>query len=111
MKLTAKELKKALKNIPDDSVIRFQYIEDKYIKGYKQNSTWYGNKNDEYTKLFDINRIREGWETYDTTCDLATTECGGENFAKCRNCPSRNRYIDATRCFVIGNELFIDGHY
>ena len=104
MELTAKELKKYLEQVPDDSIIRFQWIEEKYIKGGYECSYWKG-KEEEYPQ--------RGWTTYDVPCDTATESCGGNNkgFWKCPTCEMRNRYIFATRCFIKDGQLFIDGHY
>ena len=104
MELTVKKLKEYLKDVPEDSIVRFQYIEEKYIKGMYETYKWNGKEE---------KAIIRGWETYDMPCDTATEECGNgnKNYWKCSTCPSRNRYIPASRCFIKDNQLFIDGHF
>lgn len=105
MELTVKQLKEYLEKVPEDSIVRFQYIEDKYINGTYNMCTWNGKEKKE--------AVTKGWETYDMPCDTATEQCGenNKNYWKCPTCPIRNRYIPASRCFIKDNQLFIDGHY
>lgn len=112
MELTAKELKKMLEKVPDDSIIRFQRIEDFYIDGRNKNSVWIDGNKKANENLEALNNVK-GWTTYDMPCDTATEDCNGNNkdFWKCPYCSQRNQYIIATRCFIHNNELFIDGHY
>ena len=108
MKLTVKELKEALEKVPENSVVRFQYIGYDYIKGKNENQEWHGNTVD---KISSSELKVEGWKTYDMVCDTPSEQCGGENFKQCRTCEFRNRYITASRCFIKDNQIFIDGHY
>lgn len=106
MELTVKKLKEYLEQVPEDSVVRFQYIEEKYIKGIYETYKW-GDTEEK--------AIIRGWETYDMPCDTANEDCGGEKhnrkYWRCHTCPSRNRYIPASRCFIKDDQLFIDGHF
>lgn len=112
MQLTAGELIKQLEKVDPNSVVRFQWIEDKYIKGIIENSTFYGEPTN--TCSFD------GWTTYDMPCDIGSCAYGDyqeivndKDKCKryCRRCEDRNRYINASRCFIHDGQLFIDGHY
>lgn len=106
MQLTAKELIEQLKLVPEDSVVRFQHIEDKYINGSNIESIWDGKEK--------ISSSSHGWVTYDIPCGVYfhPAQCSkvktGES---CINCEDRNRYITASQCFIYKGELFIDGHY
>ena len=116
MQLTAGELIKQLEKVDPNSVVRFQWIEDKYITGRNEHSVFCGevieNPMHEY--------IANGWKTYDMPCDRGCCEydtykniaMNPDNAKKyCSSCYYRNRYIDASRCFIKDNQLFIDGHY
>lgn len=114
MKLTAGELIRELQKVPEDSIVRFQWIEEKYIKGTDEHSTFYG------TKVKQLLPKLQGWTTYDMPCDDGY--CVHTDYKKlvgnpqmqelyCARCEHRNRYITASRCFISHNELFIDGHY
>lgn len=105
MQLTAGELKKALEKVPEDSVIRFQRIEDEYIEGRNERHLWYGQKNKQYPEY-----DRIGWTTYDMPCDDANEHCPHYPNG-CPRCDRRNQYIIASRYFYHDNQLFIDGHY
>ena len=107
MQLTAKELIEILQEVPQDSTVYFQRIEDKYINGRNEKHLWYGKQRDlqpwEQT---------EGWETYDMPCDVGTCfEKERNELVSCETCEHRNQYITASRCFVSNNKVFIDGHY
>lgn len=106
MQLTAGELKKALEKVPEDSVIRFQRIEDEYIEGRKENHLWYGKEDKQIPAL----KERQGWTTYDMPCDDANEHCPHYPNG-CPRCDGRNQYIIASRYFYHDNQLFIDGHY
>lgn len=107
MQLTVKKMKEMLSRVPDDSIIRFQRIEDKYIEGRNEKSLWLG----EESELSPVISNTQGWTTYDMPCDCAS-ESYCNNFPKfCPRCENRNQYIEASRCFIHGGELFIDGHY
>ena len=103
MELTVKELKEYLNKVPEDSLVRFQWIEDKYIMGRAEHG--------EFNDIKTSNSLT-GWTTYDMLCDegKCTMNPSG-NSSICETCPNRNRYITATRCFVYNNQLFIDGHF
>ena len=105
MELTVKELKRYLEQVPDNSIIRFQWIEERYIRGRYEVSYWKG-KEEKYPQ--------RGWTTFDMPCDAADENCGGNNMNKelwkCPTCDNRNRYIVATKCFIKDDMLFIDGH-
>lgn len=114
MQLTAGELIEELKKVDADSVIRFQWIEDKYIKGKNEHPTFYGERSD-----YPFN-TSQGWTTYDMPCDTGSCAYGDyqeivndEDKCKryCSRCEHRNRYIGASRCFIHDGLLFIDGHY
>lgn len=107
MELTAGELINALKQVPSDSIIRFQRITDEYIEGRNEKHLWLG-KEDKQNPVF---TKRTGWTTYDMWCDMAS-----ESFCKdypiyCPRCEHRNQYITASRYFIHDNQVFIDGHY
>ena len=68
MKLTAGELLEALKKVPQDSIIRFQRINDEYIEGRNENHLWYGEED----KQIPAFKERAGWTTYDMPCDMAS---------------------------------------
>ena len=104
MQLTVKELMENLKEVPEDSVVHFQRIEDRYIEGRNENHLWYGKERETepYEKV-------EGWETYDMPCDVGS--CFEKATKDCKTCEYRNQYITASRCFINDNQVFIDGHY
>lgn len=110
--LTAGELITALKEVPENSPVRFQWIEDRYITGMNERSTFHGEAVDNpITNM-------SGWKTYDMSCDgdCIHNIVGDINDKEvqrryCSRCPWRNRYITATRCFKTDNMVFIDGHW
>lgn len=102
MILSVKELKEVLNKVPEDSVVRFQRIEDKYIEGRNENHLWQGKNREMETW-----ETLKGWETYDMPCDIGNCD----NMQNCKICDYRNQYITASRCFIYDNQVFIDGHY
>ena len=114
MQLTAGNLIEVLKHVDPNTIVRFQWIEDRYIKGRNENPTFYGERLD-----YPFNSS-QGWHTYDMACDTGSCVHGDyqeithdEEKCKryCSRCEHRNRYIDASRCFIYDGQVFIDGHY
>lgn len=110
--MNIKELKELIKDLPDESIIRFQRIEDVYIEGRNENHKWYGKTTVANDSIADKLQHREGWITYDMPCDVG--KCSDQKEfgdLACMQCEHRNQYINATRGFIYDGELFLDGHW
>lgn len=102
--LTAGELLEKLKEVNPDTPIRFQWIEDEYIQGRDESFNFKGA---------DFQNTVAGWKTYDLPCDEGCEYLDKEVAGNpvCASCHYRNRYINASRCFIHDGNIYIDGHY